>query len=127
MQNPSLNLTHLTTLRTILGCVNPYVNVFVRATNCLAVNLAEEVHICIIVSRTSGNRDVRCYNVLTVNEVTMIILSDLGKVGNCDVIVQWQYGVGLQQMNELTPSYDPLQYSLFFLVGEDEWSNNLRL
>jgi hypothetical protein len=30
-------------------------------------------------------------------------------------------------MNELAPSYDPLQYPLLFLAGEDEWSENLRL
>jgi hypothetical protein len=30
-------------------------------------------------------------------------------------------------MNELTPSYDPLQYSLFFFVGEDGWFENLQL
>jgi hypothetical protein len=30
-------------------------------------------------------------------------------------------------MDELAPSYDLLQYQLLFLVGEDEWSKNLRL
>jgi hypothetical protein len=30
-------------------------------------------------------------------------------------------------MNELTPSYDPLQYPLLFLVREDVWFKNLRL
>jgi hypothetical protein len=30
-------------------------------------------------------------------------------------------------MNELTPSYDPLQYPLLFLAGEDGWFENLRL
>jgi hypothetical protein len=30
-------------------------------------------------------------------------------------------------MNELAPSYDPLQYPLLFLAGEDGWSENLRL
>jgi hypothetical protein len=30
-------------------------------------------------------------------------------------------------MNELAPSYDPLQYPLLFLVEEDKWFENLRL
>jgi hypothetical protein len=30
-------------------------------------------------------------------------------------------------MNELAPSYDPLQYPLLFLIEEDGWSENLRL
>jgi len=30
-------------------------------------------------------------------------------------------------MNELVPSYDPLQYPLLFLAREDGWSKYLRL
>jgi hypothetical protein len=45
MQNPNVSLTHLMALPTILECVNPYVNVFVRAANCLTTNLLKEVHI----------------------------------------------------------------------------------
>jgi len=88
MQNPNLSPTHLTTFRTILGRVNPYVNVFVRTTNHLAANPTKEVHICIIVGHTPGNGDVRCYNIPTANEVVMIILGELGEVGNCDIILQ---------------------------------------
>jgi len=87
MQNPNLSLAHLTTLCMILGHINLYVNVFVRVTNGLGVNPAEEVHICITTGHTSGNEDVRCYNVPTANEVAMIILGELGEVGNYDVIV----------------------------------------
>jgi hypothetical protein len=65
------------TLCTILGHINPYVNVFIRAIDRLTVNFVEEVHICIIVGRNSGNEDVRRYNVLTVNEVAMIIAMSL--------------------------------------------------
>jgi glycine cleavage system pyridoxal-binding protein P len=39
------------------------------------------------VGRTLGNEDVCSYNVLTTNEVAMIILSEPGEVGNHDVIV----------------------------------------
>jgi hypothetical protein len=72
----------------ILECINPYVNVFVRVADCLTVNPAEEVHICITAGRTSGNGNVRCYNVPTTNEVAMIILGEPGEVRIHDVIVQ---------------------------------------
>jgi hypothetical protein len=127
MQNPNLSLMHLTTLRTILGCVNPYVNIFVRVVDRLIANLTKEVHICITVGRTLGNEDVHCYNVPTANEVVMIILGKPGEVGNRDVIVQWRYGGGLQWMNELTPSYDPLRYPLFLITRDNGWYENLQL
>jgi len=76
----------------ILGHVNPYVNVFDHVADRFTANPIEEVHICIITSRTPGNGHVRRYNVPTTNEVTMIIVSELGEVGNHDVIVQRRYG-----------------------------------
>jgi hypothetical protein len=95
MQNRNLSLVHLTTLRMILGRINPYVNIFIRVANHLAVNFAEEVHICIIAGHTPGNEDVRCYNVPMANKVVMIIFGEPGEVGNRDVIIQWRYGGGL--------------------------------
>jgi hypothetical protein len=100
IQNPNLSLAHLMTFHTILGRINPYVNVFVCAADRLATNFTKEVHICITTGHTLGNGDVRCYNVPMANKVAMIIYGELGKVGNHDVIVQ--------RMNELAPSYDPL-------------------
>jgi hypothetical protein len=84
------------TLHTILGRINPYVNIFVRAADRLIVNPAKEVHICITINHTLGNGDVCCYNVPMANEVAMIILGEPGKVGNRNVIVQRRYGGGLQ-------------------------------
>ncbi len=108
MWNPNLSVVHLMTLRMILGRVNPYVNVYICAVDHLALNRAEEVHICITTGHTLGNGDVHHYNIPTTNEVAMIILGKPGKVGNRDVIVKQRYGGGLQRMNELTISYDPL-------------------
>jgi hypothetical protein len=82
MQNPNLSPTHLTTLHTILKRINPYVNIFVHATDRLTTNPAKEVHICITTGRTSGNRDVRRYNVPTANEVAMIIPGEPREVRN---------------------------------------------
>jgi hypothetical protein len=87
MQNPNLSLAYLTTLRMIRRCINPYVNVFVRAADHFIANPAKEVHIYITTGRTPINRDVRHYNVPTANEVVMIIPGELREVGNHDVIV----------------------------------------
>jgi len=57
----------------------------------------------------------------------MIIPGESREVGNCDVIVEGRYGGGLHRMNELPPSYNPLQYSLLFLAEEDGWFENLQL
>jgi hypothetical protein len=94
MQNPNLSPVHLTTLHAILGRVNPYVNIFVRAADRLVANPAEEVHICITAGRTLGNGNVHCYNIPTTNEVAMIIPGEPGEVGNHDVIIQRRYGGG---------------------------------
>jgi hypothetical protein len=89
MQNLNLSLVHLMTLCTILGCVNPCVNVFIRAVDRLAANPAEEVHICITTGCTLGNGNVHRYNVPTTSKVAMIIPGELREVRNRDVIVQW--------------------------------------
>jgi hypothetical protein len=83
MQNPNLSSAHLTTLRTILGRINPYVNVLIRAIDRLTVNPSEEVHICIITSRTPRNGDVLRYNIPMANEVAMIIPSESGWKSRC--------------------------------------------
>jgi len=88
MQNPNLSPAHLTTFRTFLGRVNPYVNIFVHATNRLVANPVEEVHICITTGRTLGNGDVHRYNIPTANKVAMIIPGEPAEVGNRDVIIQ---------------------------------------
>jgi hypothetical protein len=108
MQNTNISLRQLMTLCMIFRHINPYVNIFIHAIDRLATNPAEEVHICITIGHTLGNGDVHYYNVPTTNEIAMIIFNELGEVGNRDVIVQQQYGNGLQQMNELTPFYYPL-------------------
>ncbi len=79
---------HLTTLRTILGRINLYVNVFIHVVDRRTVNLAKEIHICIIARYTPENGDVHRYNIPTENEVTMIILGEQGEVGKHDVIIQ---------------------------------------
>jgi hypothetical protein len=115
-------------LRDLLGQVNPYVNVFIQARNCIVANLEEEVRVVITARRNHGEEvDPRRYNAPLADEVSMILPGEPKEVGNHDVIVQRRYGGGLLRMSELAPSYDPLQYLLLFLVGEDGWFDGLTL
>jgi hypothetical protein len=115
-------------LMDLLGQVNPYVNVFVQASNRIVANPEEEVRVVITVVRNHGEEvDPHRYNAPLANEVAMIFPGESGEVGNRDVIVQCRYGGGLLRMSELAPSYDPLQYPLLFLAGEDGWSDGLPL
>jgi len=115
-------------LRDLLGQVNPYVNIFVQAANRIVANPEEEIRVVITAGRNHGEEvDPRRYNAPLADEVAMILPGKPGEVGNRDVIVQRQYGGGLLWMNELAPSYDPLQYPVLFLAGEDGWSDGLPL
>jgi hypothetical protein len=128
LQNPNLRPENLMALRDLLGQVNPYVNVFVQAANRIVTNPEEEVRVVITVGRNHGEEvDPRRYNTPLANEVAMILPGESGEVGNRDVIVQRRYGGGLLRMSELAPSYDPLQYPLLFLAGEDGWFDGLPL
>jgi hypothetical protein len=61
------------------------------------------------------------------DEVAMILPGDPGQIGNRDVIVERRHGGGLLRMSELARSYDPLQYPLLFLAGEDGWAEGMQL
>jgi len=128
LQNPNLRQEILMALKDLLGQANPYVNIFVRAANRIVANPEEEVRVVITAGRNHGEEvDPRWYNAPLADEVTMILLGELREVGNRDVIVQRRYEGGLFRMSELAPSYDPLQYLLLFLVGEDGWCDGLPL
>jgi hypothetical protein len=128
LQNPNLRQENLMALRDLLGQVNPYVNIFVQAANRIVANPEKEVRVVITAGRNHGEEvDPRRYNAPLADEVAMILPGELGEVGNCDIIMQHRYGGGLLRMSELAPSYDPLQYPLLFLVGEDGWSDGLPL
>jgi hypothetical protein len=115
-------------LRDLLKQVNPYVNIFVQTSNRIVANPEEEVRVVIIVGHNHGEEvNPRRYNAPLANEVAMILPGEPREVGNRNVIVQRRYGGGLLRMNELAPSYDPLQYPLLFLAGEDGWSDGLPL
>jgi len=118
----------LMAIHDILGRYNPYVRIFERAVDCLVAHPAEEVCVVLTVARNHGSEmDPRQYNAPMADEVAMILPGDLGQIGNRDVIVERRHGGGLLRMCELAPSYDPLQYPLLFLAGEDGWVEGMQL
>ncbi|XP_056692064.1 uncharacterized protein [Spinacia oleracea] len=67
------------------------------------------------------------YNLPTASEVAALIVGDIGSsTGERDIIVETQMGQ-LKRINELHPSYLPLQYPLLFPYGEDGYRLGIQL
>jgi hypothetical protein len=74
---------------------------------------------------TSRTQDPRIYNTLTADEVAAILIGDGSEnAAQRDIVLRTSSG-GLQYINELHPSYMPLQYPLLFPQGEDGWHPNI--
>ena len=85
-----------------------------------------EFNIVLTAGRNRGDeRDRRQYNLPTADEVAMIIPGEVGQVGERDVIVRRHDNGSLQRMDTFTPAYDPLQYPVLFLYGEDGWTTGI--
>jgi hypothetical protein len=68
---------------------------------------------------TSRTKDLRTYNTPTADEVAAILIGDGSEnAARRDIVLRTSSG-GLQYINELHPSYMPLQYPLLFPRGED--------
>lgn len=76
-----------------------------------------------LIGRRDG--DARRYNLPSVCEVAALIVGDFDEsLGNRDIIIETQSGE-LQHINELHPSYLPLQYPLLFPYGEDGYRDDI--
>ncbi|KAF8397618.1 hypothetical protein HHK36_016538 [Tetracentron sinense] len=107
-------------LQTMLDNINPYVRVFRMARDALAKDEALNFHIRII-----ERRDEQQYNRPTSSEVAALILGDGTEDAEYrDIIVCTTEGY-LKRINEMHPSYMPLQYPLLFPYGEDGWRKNI--
>jgi hypothetical protein len=74
---------------------------------------------------TSRTKDLRTYNTLIADEVATILIGDGSEnAAQRDIVLCTSSG-GLQYINELHPSYMPLQYPLLFPRGEDGWHPNI--
>ncbi|KAM3356739.1 hypothetical protein P3S68_023453 [Capsicum galapagoense] len=73
------------------------------------------------------NYDGRRYNLLSVAEVTTLVVGDF-EVSSCDIDIVLETQTGkVQRINELNVSYLTLQYPLLFPCGEDEYRDDILL
>ena len=73
----------------MLGRTNPYVHIFSRAADRLAADAGGALNIMLTAGRNRGDeRDPCRYNLPTADEAAMIILGEVGQVGERDIIVR---------------------------------------
>ena len=69
--------------------------------------------------------DHRRYNAPTSSEVAVLMPGDGSQETTFRDVVLRTSGGGLQRINEMNPSYDPLHYPLLFPFGDLGWANDL--
>jgi hypothetical protein len=69
--------------------------------------------------------DRRRYNAPTAAEVAILMPGDGSNETHFRDIIISTIGRGLQRINEMNPSYDPLHYPLLFPNGDFGWANDL--
>jgi hypothetical protein len=122
---PSLDLTTLDRLLTMMYNINPYVEVFKMARDMMATEGAPmDLKLRLIISRT---KDAFRYNVPTANEVVALMVGDgFEAVNRRDVVLAEQVSP-FQRISELHVGYMVLHYPLLFPYGEDGWHPNMVL
>ncbi|XP_042055739.1 uncharacterized protein LOC121800221 [Salvia splendens] len=101
---------------------NALVKTFRMAKEKLHDENNKNVHLRLLGKR---GRDGRTYNLPSVSEVAVLIVGDLDEAfGDRDIIIEYKSGK-LQRINELHPSYLPLQYPLLFPYGEDGYTDDI--
>ena len=111
-------------LKNMLDANNILVKSFRMAKDRIESSRCKEFKLRLIGSR---NSDGRRYNLPTVSEVAGLIVGDIGPEEKYrDIIIETQSGT-LQRINELHPSYIPLQYPLLFPYGEDGYRSDILL
>jgi hypothetical protein len=122
---PSLDLTTLDQLFTMMYNINPYVEVFKMARDMITTKgVPMDLKLRLIASRT---KDARRYNVPTANEVIALMVGDGSEaVDRHDVVIAQQVGP-FQCIFELHVGYMALHYPLMFPYGEDGWHPNISL
>jgi len=112
-------------LLTMMYNINPYVKMFKMARDMMAIEgVPMDLKLRLIASRT---KDARRYNVLTVDEVTTLMVGDgYEAVDRRDIVVA-QQADPFQRIFELHVGYMVLHYPLLFPYGEDGWHPNILL
>ncbi|XP_056849793.1 uncharacterized protein LOC108841698 [Raphanus sativus] len=100
----------------MLNETNPYVKKFRSAKDRFAINPNDSFHMRIVSDRVN---DGRTYDTPTASEVAALIPGDFNlEMSKRDIVLQQKSGK-LLRIDEISPSYLPLQYPLLFVHGED--------
>ena len=96
---------------------------FRTAANMLSLPQIQSLKMVLLGNR---NTDGRTYNLPTASEVAALIVGNEGSdIQVRDIVLQTSDG-GVQHINELHPSYLPLQYPLLFPFGEDGYRDDIK-
>ena len=105
-----------------LNVVNPYVKQYRVASNVIHNSGHPPVK---LFSIGSQNSDGRIYNTPTTSELAALIVGDIDVNFNVRDIIIHEHSGDPHRINELHPSYLPLQYPLLFPYGEDGYRDDV--
>ncbi|XP_028752798.1 uncharacterized protein LOC114712429 [Neltuma alba] len=109
-------------IKDVLDEVNPLVKQYRLASSMINVPQHSELKLCLISTR---NQDGRNYNLPSASKVVALIVGDIDRnFSRRDVIVHELSG-SPQRIDELHPSYLPLQYPILFPRGEDGYRDDV--
>ncbi|XP_076953594.1 uncharacterized protein LOC143627715 [Bidens hawaiensis] len=106
----------ITWLKEMLDRQNVLVKTYRMARDFCNEQPDKELKLRLIYNR---EKDGRTYNLPTSSEVAALIVGDIEESYEPRDIVVRKIGGNLEYLNELHPSYMPLQYPLIFINGED--------
>lgn len=105
-----------------LDQVNPYVKQYRAAAAMMSCERHSSVKLCLLGNRNSDGRN---YCTPSSDEVAALVVGDIDvNYGVRDIVVEEHTG-GIQRINELHPSYLPLQYPVLFPYGEDGYRDDV--
>ncbi|XP_031106349.1 uncharacterized protein LOC116011002 [Ipomoea triloba] len=117
-----LNLDIVQNIKDALDENNAFVKTFRNASAHIENNPTAEIKIKLISKRS---KDAWTYSLPQVQEVAALIVGDIDpNMGQRDILVETNSG-NLQRINELNPSYLPLQYPLLYPYGEDGYREDI--
>ncbi len=119
--NPHLSKGILSRLQDCLKKVNPYIQSLQYASDISEKN--PDVKVVIHADKKPKDEHARKYNLPVASEIAVIMPGD--QEGHLDVVIK-NKGGGLQTINALHRSYDPLHYVLLFPGGDDGYTDTLK-
>jgi hypothetical protein len=118
-----LKASILQSVQSELHANNYWVNTFRTARDVILAERNDELAIIINEDNRPPGEHRRRYNKQISNEVAVIMPDDT-RGSNRDIVVKFRSG-GLQRINELNHSYDPLQYPILFPHGDFGYNINM--